>query len=142
MYAEKPNGEEWPTPNEEMQVEYHTVPDGVPAKLYSLSLSAKHGDRLSNGDLKKIAEAEFEQNPKLDPTAWGKGLGISKSTVYRWVSHLVERDKLSRLYLATWLVFCQIYDEFALCLLTMYVQCGILSHRQKLKRRKTGRLPI
>lgn len=80
----------------EISAEWRKIPSGMSARYFAASLSAKHGDRLSNGDLKKIAEAEFEQNPKLDPTAWGKGLGISKSTVYRWVSHLVERDKLSR----------------------------------------------
>jgi len=80
----------------EIAAEWRAVPEGMTALYYAASLSSQHGDRLSNGDLKKIAEAEFEANPKLDPTTWGKGLGISKSTVYRWVSHLVERDRLSR----------------------------------------------
>jgi hypothetical protein len=72
------------------------IPAGMTPKYYAATLSARHGDRLSNGDIKKIAEAEFENNPKLDPTGWGKGLGVSKSTVYRWVSHIIDRERDSR----------------------------------------------
>lgn len=81
---------------EEINAEWRKVPVGMSARYYAATLSAQHGDRLSNGDIKKIAEIEFEENPKLDPTAWGKGLGVSKSTVYRWVSHILDRDKNSR----------------------------------------------
>lgn len=76
--------------------EWHSIPDGMTAKYYAASLSARHGDRLSNADIKEIAEAEFEANPQLDPVKWGRGLGISKSTVYRWVSHILEREKADR----------------------------------------------
>lgn len=76
--------------------EWHEVPNGMSAKYYAASLSARHGDRLSNADIKEIAEAEFEQNPQIDPAKWGRGLGVSKSTVYRWVSHILEREKADR----------------------------------------------
>lgn len=76
--------------------EWHQIPDGVSAKYYAASLSTRHGDRLGNADLKAIAETEFEQNPQLDPVKWGRGLGVSKSTVYRWVSHILEREKADR----------------------------------------------
>lgn len=79
-----------------IDAEWHVIPTGMTAKYYAASLSVRHGDRLSNGDLKEIAEAEFEQNPQLDPIKWGKGLGVSKSTVYRWVSHILEREKADR----------------------------------------------
>lgn len=76
--------------------EWHTIPAGMSAKYYAATLSARHGDRLSNADIKEIAESEFEQNPQLDPVKWGRGLGVSKSTVYRWVSHILEREKADR----------------------------------------------
>jgi DNA modification methylase len=76
--------------------EWHTVPDGMSAKYYAASLSARHGDRLSNADIKEIAEGEFEADPQLDPVKWGRGLGVSKSTVYRWVSHILERERADR----------------------------------------------
>src|SRR5688572_24225903 len=56
--------------------EWHTIPDGMSAKYYAASLSARHGDRLSNADIKEIAEAEFEADPQLDPVKWGRGLGV------------------------------------------------------------------
>jgi len=80
----------------EIPVEWHKIPEGMSAKYYAATLSARHGDRLSNADIKDLALAEFEANSKLDPTIWGKGLGVSKSTVYRWVSHILEREKVSR----------------------------------------------
>lgn len=76
--------------------EWRKVPEGMTPKYFAGTLSAKHGDRLSNSDIKEMAEVEFEANPKLDPTDWGRGLGISKSTVYRWVSHILEREKADR----------------------------------------------
>src|SRR5687768_7668006 len=38
-----------------IQVEYHEIPAGVPAKLYAASLSAKHGDRITGEDAREIA---------------------------------------------------------------------------------------
>lgn len=72
------------------------VPEGMTAKYFAATLSARHGDRLSNADLKEIAIAEFEDNPKLDVQAWAKGVGCSDRTVYYWVSHIIERERTSR----------------------------------------------
>ena len=80
----------------EIPVEWHKIPTGMSAKYYAATLSARHGDRLSNADIKDLALIEFEANPRLDPTIWGKGLGVSQRTVYRWVSHILEREKVSR----------------------------------------------
>lgn len=77
----------------EITAEWRTVPGGMTARYFAASLSSQHGDRLSNADLKNIAEADFECNPNADPVKWGQGLGVSKSTVYRWVSHILEREK-------------------------------------------------
>jgi hypothetical protein len=72
------------------------IPDGMTARYFAATLSATHGDRLSNADIKVMAEEEFGADPTLDPTKWGQGLGLSKSTVYRWVSHILEREKAGR----------------------------------------------
>ena len=31
-----------------------------------------------------------------DASAWGAGVGVSKTTAYRWVSHIINRDKDER----------------------------------------------
>ena len=80
----------------DVRAEWHVVPEGMSARYYAATLSAGHGIRISNAELKAIAEEEFEADRQLDPTAWGKGLGVSKSTVYRWVSHILERERTSR----------------------------------------------
>ena len=87
---------------ENVPAEMHDVPEGMTAKYYAAILSARHGDRMSNSDLKALAEEEFEADYQangdstLDAQDWGRSLGISKSTVYRWVSHIIERGKASR----------------------------------------------
>lgn len=81
---------------ETIPAEWRKVPAGMTTKYYAATLSARHGDRLSNADIKAIAEAEFERDPRLDPKAWGRSLGVSKTTVYRWVSHILEREKADR----------------------------------------------
>lgn len=76
--------------------EWHTIPDGVSAKYYAATLSARHGDRLSNADIKELAESDFTDNPQTKVIDWGRGLGVSQRTVYRWVSHILEREKADR----------------------------------------------
>ncbi len=56
---------------------------------------------MSDADLKALAEYEFQAaydaGEKLpDASAWGAGVGVSKTTVYRWVSHIINRDKDER----------------------------------------------
>lgn len=87
---------------EQVPCEWHEVPEGMTAKYYAAMLSARHGDRMSNSDLKSLAEEEFEADYQangdstLDAQEWGRSLGVSKSTVYRWVSHIIERGRSSR----------------------------------------------
>lgn len=72
------------------------VPEGMSAKFYAATLSAKHGDRMSNADLKALAEEEFEADPSLSQKDWGRQLGVSESTVSRWVSHITSRARQER----------------------------------------------
>lgn len=80
----------------EIPVELRKVPDGMSLKYFAATLSARHGDRLSNADLKELAEIEFEADPALDPVKWGQGVSVSQRTVYSWVSHILNRAKAGR----------------------------------------------
>lgn len=85
-----------PAAGSPVAIQERTVPEGMTARYYAATLSARHGDRMSNGDLKALAEAEFEADPTLTQTDWGRRLGVSSSTVSRWVSHITERERRSR----------------------------------------------
>jgi DNA-binding XRE family transcriptional regulator len=80
----------------EVAVEQRPVPEGMSARYFAATLSARHGDRMSNADLKKLAEEEFEADPSMSQKEWAKRLGLSESTVSRWVSHITERERRSR----------------------------------------------
>ncbi len=80
----------------EIAVEWHMVPEGMSAKYYAALLSSRHGDRISNAELKDIAIEDFEADPKRNVVEWCQPLGISNRTAYRWVSHIVEREKADR----------------------------------------------
>ena len=81
-----------------------SVPDGMSLVYFAATLSSRHGFRMSNADLKALALAEFD--PSLhegddawempDAQEWGRGLGLSKSTVYEWVSHFLNRARATR----------------------------------------------
>lgn len=77
------------------------LPSGMSAKYYAATLSSRHGDRMSNSDLKALAieeyESAYERGDKLPkPDKWGKALAISERSVYRWVSHIIGREKAQR----------------------------------------------
>lgn len=82
---------------EELAVEFHVVPAGTSRKHYAAELSSRHGDRLSNASLKKLAEEEFEENPHRSAAEWVRGLGITDRTVQRWVKHITDRAEKTRL---------------------------------------------
>ena len=75
----------------ELPAVWHTVPEGVSVKLYAASLSARHGDRLSNADAKELALEEFETDPTRKASDWARWLGFQERTVQLWVSHITSR---------------------------------------------------
>lgn len=75
----------------EVPVEERAVPEGMTAKYYAATLSARHGDRMSNADLKELAREEFEADPALNVSAWGRQLGVAHTTVFGWVGDIVNR---------------------------------------------------
>lgn len=76
---------------ETIEVEYHEIPAGVPAKLYAASLSARHGDRISGGDLREIAREIATANPDYSIVTIAKYAGVTRQTVGRWVGDITER---------------------------------------------------
>jgi transcriptional regulator with XRE-family HTH domain len=74
-----------------VMVEHRKVPDGMTAKYFAATLSARHGDRMSNGDLKTLAREEFEVDPAMNVSEWGRRLGVAQQTVQGWVGDIVNR---------------------------------------------------
>lgn len=77
-------------------VEIHTVPDGVPAKLYAASLSARHGDRLSNADLKQVVRDIYAADDTLSQKRVAQLLGVNEGTVSTFVSDILARRREER----------------------------------------------
>ncbi len=85
--------DEWAEPQEEVEVEYRVVPDGIPAKLYAASLSAKHGDRISAAERKEIAREIYESDPDFTLKVLSEYLGGSISTNHGYVADLLASRK-------------------------------------------------
>lgn len=102
------NQEEWATPKNKVEVEYHEIPDGIPAYLYALSLSAKHGFRIENSDKKANARRTLEENPDFNINTLAEYIGISNKTASNYVADLIAKRKEEqkfiayRLYLLGW----------------------------------------
>jgi hypothetical protein len=69
-------------------VEFHEIPEGVPVKLYALSLSAKHGLRVTNGDKEAVCRECFEAN---------EGIPIKTLASYCSVTFRKAKDFLGEL---------------------------------------------
>lgn len=81
----------------EVAVRWDVVPDGVSAKRYAAKLSARHGDRMSNADLKALAIEDCESDPKaFDVKAFSREMGVGERTVYDWVGHILGREREER----------------------------------------------
>ena len=81
---------------EDIDVEIRDVPDGMTPKYFAMLLSADNGLRPSNADLKALGREECEAVEDFDPQTWGLPLGLTKSTVYRWVSDILNKRKAGR----------------------------------------------
>ena len=76
-----------------IEVEYTNVPDGIPAKLYSASLNSTHGHQFSNQDLKALARDIVSKDPEFNVGVIAKMIARSERTLERWVSDLIEDRK-------------------------------------------------
>lgn len=78
----------------EIAVVWREVPEGVPAKLFAASLSAKHGDRIKGDELKVIAREICEDNPDYNLQTIATYTGVTRKTVGNWVGDIVERRRV------------------------------------------------
>lgn len=78
---------------DEIDVVWQEIPEGVPAKLYAASLSARHGDRLKGEELREIAREIAEANPDYDLKTIAKYSSVTRQTVSKWVGDIVEHRR-------------------------------------------------
>jgi len=81
---------------EMIAVVWQEIPEDVPAKLFTASLSAKHGDRISGDELRAIAREIAEHNPDYDQQTIASYARVTRQTVAKWVGDIVERRRLVR----------------------------------------------
>lgn len=80
----------------EIAVEHHEIPAGVPPLLYAASLSARHGDRISGKDLQAIVLKVVTENPDFSMVTAAKYCGVTRQTVSKWSSPVIERRNAIR----------------------------------------------
>ena len=98
--SDKFDPNEWATPVDEIPVEYHKIPEGVPAYLYALSLSAKHGLRHTPTDKKTVARRVLQENPDFDVNRIAEYASVSWKTAKTYVEDLLARRKEEQKYIA------------------------------------------
>lgn len=76
-----------------IRVRWETVPEGVPPKAYAASLSVTHGDRITSEDLKTIAREVATENPDYDQKTLARLFRVTRQTVSRWTSDIVEHRR-------------------------------------------------
>jgi DNA modification methylase len=77
----------------EIDADFHTVPEGIPVKLYAASLSSKHGHRLTSGETKDLAREICEANPDFAAQVIANYVGRSERTVSDYVKDIKGRRK-------------------------------------------------
>lgn len=81
---------------EQIEVDFHEIPPGVPAKLYAASLSTRHGDRITRDDLAAIARDIATENPDYSLETIARYCGVTRQTVSKWVGDIAARRRLVR----------------------------------------------
>jgi hypothetical protein len=91
---------QWASPIVEIPVEWHTVPDGDPPKLYSLWLNTLHGDRVTTAEKKARARETCETNPDYSLEKLALYTGTSRSVCWGFVADILARRQEAKLMLA------------------------------------------
>lgn len=78
---------------EELEANWHTVPDDIDVRLYAASLSSKHGLSIPTDDLKQLVRTLYNENESLSIAEVARQLGRSSSTVSDWVRDIAEDRK-------------------------------------------------
>lgn len=83
-----------------IKVVWQDIPEGVPAKLFAASLSAKHGDRIKGDELREIAREIAGENPDYNLLTIARYSGVTRQTVSKWVGDIVEHRRNVRQVIA------------------------------------------
>lgn len=75
---------------EEIEVTYREAPTGVPEKLFSASLSVKHGDRIKGEELRRIAREIITKDAAFNINTVARLCGVTRQTVANWVRDIVD----------------------------------------------------
>jgi hypothetical protein len=81
---------------DEIEAEHHDVPEGMPGKLYAAGLSARNGDRITGKELQDIVLEVVTANPDYSMVAIARCIGVTRQTVGKWASPVVDRRKAVR----------------------------------------------
>jgi DNA-binding CsgD family transcriptional regulator len=81
---------------DEIDAEFHEIPDGEPPLLYAAGLSARHGDRIGGRDIQAIVRKVVTEHPDYPMVAIAKRLGITRQTVSKHSSDITERRTMIR----------------------------------------------
>jgi DNA modification methylase/predicted transcriptional regulator/uncharacterized ParB-like nuclease family protein len=81
---------------ETIAVERRQVHAGVPVKLFAASLSARHGDRMSNGDLRDVVRETYTTNPEFKQKDVAALLAVSPARVSEFASDILAKRREER----------------------------------------------
>lgn len=76
---------------ENIPVEYHTIPDGIPAKLYAAKLSSRHGHRITSSEVEALAREICQSDPDFSDAVIAEYVGRSRRTVNNYVRDIKAR---------------------------------------------------
>jgi len=85
--------EGWAEPKTEIEAEWHTIPDGIPAKLYAAQFSCEHGDRITPAERKALAREVYEAHPDFVLETLREHLKVSVGTAHSYVADILARRK-------------------------------------------------
>jgi len=71
-------------------VDYHLIPEGIPALLYAAGLSSRHGVILSNREKSEIALQVYSADDTTPLDLIAGQLAVHPNTVRNWVSDIIQ----------------------------------------------------
>ncbi len=80
----------------EIEAEHHEIPDGMPGKLYAAGLSARNGDRITGKELQDIVLEVVAANPDYSMVTIARCIGVTRQTIGKWASPVVDRRRAIR----------------------------------------------
>jgi len=92
----------------EIECDYHIIPDSIAPKLYALSLSSKHGIRPKNKEKELAAQDQYKQYPGTAIKTIARLAGVSEPTAKKYIEAMIaefeetKRSVIMRLNMLGW----------------------------------------